>query len=222
MQFADALASSIHDIKNSLGVVQHNLDQLLNDPQTHIGNTRQASVLKLETQRANANLVQLLSLYKLEKDQLSPELDEYPLQDFLGELRAENQELMQALGIELSCSCDPDVSGYFDEALVRNVLNSCIGNALRYTRSRIVLGSTLEEGYLVIRVEDDGQGYPQQMLQQQAAAGPQIADSEGHTQLGLYFAAQVAALHHNGSQQGRIHLRNNHSLPGGCFELWLP
>jgi len=222
MNFSDALASSIHDIKNSLSLVLNNLDEVLNDPHTHIGNLGRAKVLKLETQRANANLIQLLSLYKLDKQQLAAELLEYNVEDFLDELLAENQQLMQALGIDLETDCDPLDSGYFDENLVRGVLNSVIGNAERYTDSRILISAANEDGYLVFRIEDDGPGFPQHMLSSQSAQSAGDAFRSGHTQLGLYFAAEVARLHRNGERSGFIRLRNRHRLSGGCFELWLP
>lgn len=222
MDFSDALASSIHDIKNSLSLVLNTLDQLLGDPQTQIGDPSKANVLKLETQRANSNLIQLLSLYKLDKQQLSPDLVEHNVEDFLDELLAENSGLMQALGIQIDSECDSMCSGYFDESLVRGVLNSVIGNAQRYTDNRILISARQEKDYLVIRVEDNGRGFPPSMLQDNWSRDLHAATFNGHTQLGLYFANQVAALHCNGEKRGHIHLCNSHVLAGGCFELWLP
>lgn len=219
MQFADALASSIHDIKNSLSLVHNKLDEILNDPATQLGDPRQAYVLQLEAIRANHSLIQLLSLYKLEGEQWSADILEHDVEDLLDDVLAENTRLMNALDIRIEAECEPYTSGYFDEQLVRNVLNSVLGNAQRYTKQRILLSATNEDGYLVLRVEDDGTGFPSAMLTGDNNATEQSAE---RTQLGLYFAAQVAALHRDGERRGRIRLLNGHQLPGGCFELWLP
>lgn len=221
MQFADALASSIHDIKNSLSLMSNVLEQILDDPETRIGNPKKAQALRLEAQRANTNLMQLLSLYKLDNHQLSPDVREHNLDDVLDDLLAENVELMQALDIQLETANQAMNDGFFDINLVSCVISSAIGNAQRYTRDRILVSAAEEDGFLVLRVEDNGSGFPPAMLESAAVAG-NGSNEGGHTQLGMYFAAQIAALHRNGERAGFIRLVNGHTLEGGCFELWLP
>ena len=223
MQFSDVLASSIHDIKNSLSLVLNTLDELLEDPSTHFADRNQANVLRFEASRVNNSLIQLLMLYKMDGQQLSPNVMEHNVEDFLDEIVAANRSLVDSLDIEFSHECDPWLSGYFDDNLVQGVLNSAIGNAERYTRDAIRLSACEEDGYLVLRIEDNGGGFPAFMLEQVGTGGA-AADSfnSGSTQLGLYFASQVAGLHVDGERHGRLALRNNCALGGGCFELWLP
>ena len=222
MKFSDALASSIHDIKNSLSTVLIALDELLEEPGCEIGNPHLMNLLRREAQRANNNLVQLLSIYKLDGDRLDPRLDEYNLAEFLEEVVAENAALVTAMEIRLGSECEPDSSGYFDENLVRGVLNHALGNAERYARARIHVSAVLDDGYTVFRVEDDGDGFPREMLDQSRSEDKGNAFTQGHTQLGLYFASAVARLHQNGDRRGFIRLRNAYRLTGGCFELWIP
>jgi len=222
MQFSDVLASSVHDMKNSLGLVLNRLEALLNDPETHIADRRQANLLQLEVQRANSNLVQLLALYKLGNQQLEAHLMEHNVEDFLDELVADNQARMEALDVSLETACDSFLSGFFDEGLVRGVLASTIGNAERYTRDLIRLSADEQDGYLVFRIEDNGAGYPRAMLDAQESTENGDAFQGGHTQLGLYFAREIARLHCSGERTGFIRLANDCGLPGGCFELWLP
>ncbi|EXJ16650.1 sensor histidine kinase [Imhoffiella purpurea] len=224
MDFSDILASSIHDIKNSLSLILNNLDELIGDPKNRIRDPRQARLLQHEAQRANSNLIQLLTLYKLGNAQLVVRISEYNLEDFLDEVIAANQAVCQALGLELTHNCGPDLSGYFDSELIRSVLDNAIGNARRYAKSRILLSADREDDCLVIRVEDDGAGFPARLIgESQSIMQPPIdPDNPARTQLGHYFAAQIAALHETRDRQGRIQLKNAHRLPGGCFELWLP
>jgi K+-sensing histidine kinase KdpD len=222
MKFSDALASSIHDIKNSLSMVLLSLGELLDDPDTRVTDQQRAKLLRLEAQRANNSLIQLLSLYKLDKDLLDANQEEYNLEDFLDEIVAENGAILESLDIGVSSRADPSSSGYFDESLVRGVLNSAIGNAQRYTHSEILISGDLEDGYTVFRIEDDGDGYPDTMLKDHEDMDRSCCFATNRTQLGLHFASAVACLHSNGAKKGFIRLRNGHRLKGGCFELWLP
>ncbi|MGQ9831670.1 MAG: sensor histidine kinase [Thermochromatium sp.] len=224
LDFSDILASSIHDIKNSLGLILTNLEDLIANPDNHIANPRQASLLQHEARRANNNLIQLLTLYKLGHEHLTIQVTANNLDDFLEEVVAENLSVCRALELELGYECDPDLEGYFDLELVRGVLDSTIGNARRYARSRIELNAVQEDGFLVIRVEDDGVGFPPALISmaEYRPGTPTEAPTPGHTQLGLYFASRIAQLHRNGDLEGHIRLVNGHHLSGGCFELWLP
>lgn len=224
MNFSDILAHSAHDIKNSLGMILNDIDDLLSDPGNHIQDKTKARLLQHEAKRANNNLIQLLSLYKLEKQQLSIEIAEHNLADFFDEIIAENLTVCDALGIRLTHACDEGLSGYFDEDLVRGVIGSMIGNAQRYAHGAIKLSALNEQGYLVIRIEDDGNGYPVSMIDMTRVITTQESKSfsSGRTHLGLYFATEVAQLHTEGNKRGHTKLVNGYQLAGGCFELWLP
>lgn len=225
MDFSDILASSIHDIKNSLCLILNNLDDLISNPENHLADPRQARLLQHEAQRANSSLIQLLTLYRLGNEQLVLRVSEQNLEDFFDEVVAESQAISQALNITISYRCDPSLIGYFDTDLVRGVLDSTIGNAYRYANSQILLSAEKDDDYLVIRVEDDGAGFANEDLPQWTTDGTipaQDADNPRRTRLGLYFASQIAQLHTAADKTGRVRLRNAHTLPGGCFELWLP
>jgi signal transduction histidine kinase len=222
MNFADILASSIHDIKNSLGIIANNLEDLLNDPDNQISDLRKANLLRHETQRANNNMIQLLSLYKLDSEQMPVNIQENNLDDLLSEVIAENLATSNGLGIQLEYQCDPYLNGYYDEDLIRGVLNSTIGNAQRYARELIQLSAEADDGYLLIRIEDDGNGYPPAMLKELSEQQNAGSFSSGRTQLGLYFAERVAQMHTTGDRVGSIQLSNHCNLPGSCFELRLP
>lgn len=227
MQFSDILASSIHDIKNSLGIIYNRLDELLHNPQNTFADPRQAYALQREIQRSNNTMIQLLSLYKMGSHQLTPSIQEHNLEEFLLEIQAENQSTCEALGFTLSHESDPELYGYFDRDLITGIINSTIGNALRYAKSQILLQAEEMDGYLIIRIQDDGPGYPDEMLNAyakgiEAPSKKNQSFSSGRTNLGLFFASQVAALHKTNSGQGRIQLSNTCSLGGSCFELYLP
>ncbi|WPL19512.1 sensor protein RstB [Thiorhodovibrio winogradskyi] len=225
MDFSDMLASSIHDIKNSLSLISTTLAEMIGNEENTFADPRQASLLQHEVQRVNHNLVQLLSLYKLGDDGLTVDVDEHNLEELFLECMANNQAVCHALGIELSYECDPMLSGFFDLEMVRSVIDSTIGNARRYAGKNIHLSAREESGFLVIRIEDDGRGFPSELLhrggtnEQLLMGNPRAS---GRTRLGLLFAEKISDLHRSGERKGHIEVRNGCNLPGGCFELWLP
>ncbi len=222
MKFADILASLIHDMKNSLGMVINTLEELSGDTLAGLPAQHKVTVLQQEAKRLSNNLIELLTLYKIENERISANIEEWNLSDFLEEIVAENQVSAAAREVRLESECDADLSGYFDEGLLRGVINSLIGNGLRYTQTRLLLTAGQEDGYLVFKVADDGAGFPEEMLRAQQARANGESLAEGRTQLGIYFAEMVATLHRSRDKRGFIRIANGCLLAGGCFSIWLP
>ena len=222
MEFSDVLASAIHDIKNSLGMVINTVEELTADPLSELAGNPKALTLQLEAQRANNDLIQLLTLYKFQSDRLSANIVEHNLEDFLDDVLSEHRRLAEAQGLRIECRCDALLSGFFDEDLVRGVLNNAIGNAARYSRDRLLISAESIENYTVIRVQDNGEGFPQRMLDLHNESLPSADFGQGRTRLGLHFADKVAKLHRDKDRRGFIRLENGGPLQGGCFSIWLP
>jgi K+-sensing histidine kinase KdpD len=225
MDFSDMLASSIHDIKNSLTLISTKLSETLHDEHNRFADPRQVSLLEHQVQRVNHNLVQLLSLYKMGEGNLGVDIDEHNIEELFIECVANNHQVCVSLGLELSYECDADLMAFFDLELVRSVIDSTIGNAQRYAESRILLSARKVPGFVVLRVEDDGKGFPQELMQRdqsQPGAYARGSYAANHTNLGLLFAEKVSSLHRSNDRHGRIEVKNACHLPGACVEIWLP
>ncbi len=222
MLFYDILASIIHDMKNSLGMVINRLDEVVDELPADINKSAKITAIQHEAKRLNNNLIELLTLYRMENERVSPVIDEVYVDDFLQEIVAENQSAADSGDVVLTCDCDEELSGYFDEGLVHGIINNLIGNALRYTENRIELSAEERDGYLVISVEDDGAGFTDEMLEAQQADAVDNDLGDGRTLLGIHFAKMIAQMHHNKEKNGFIRLSNNNKLKGGCFSIYLP
>ena len=222
IKFSDVLASSIHDIKNALSLVINTIEELALDQGMGLAGNPKVMRLQLEAQRANHDLIQLLVLYKYENEKLTPNITENNLQEFIEDVAIENQALAKAHGIEISTQCDALLSGYFDENMIRGVINNALCNSLRYSRDHILLSADESDGYTLIRVEDNGDGFSDDMLEKQQAVNSSDNFTQGRTQLGLYFSNLIAQMHSNRERQGFFRLENNINLSGGCFSIWLP
>lgn len=221
IDFSMVLASAVHDMKNSLGMLLNSLDDLRREQSETIGESSRFNTLQYEAERMHNDLVQLLGIYRLGENNLSAHIEEHFVPDFLSEHMARHTPLLEGLGIEFELEAE-DINGFFDEDLLTGVLNNTLNNALRYTREKIKLSGQHRDGYLVISVEDDGDGYPENMQHTGTPDFKALDFNSGSTSLGLFFASSVASLHTEGERSGSIRLHNGGSLGGGIFEIRLP
>lgn len=221
--FSLIIASAVHDMKNSLGMLLHSVDTLCDDLPDELKQQLNTSTIKYEAERVNSFLVQLLGLYRLQNQKLSLHIDEHYLSDLLDEHKAHYQEVLDNRGVELITETDPSLTWYFDRELILGLVNNALNNASRYTKDKICLCAYQDGDHLVIEVHDDGDGYPASMLDADPSdINKNINFRTGSTSLGLYFASQVARLHVEGERSGYIELSNGGKLDGGVFRVKLP
>ena len=222
LNFSMILASSVHDMKNSLSMLLGTLDQLGGECGQTCPAAGKVNQLRYQGQRLNGDLVQLLSIYKIEHQQYTPNIEEHDLSDFLQECVNTHEPMLTPRGIVIEAVCDPDLVGYFDREMVAGVVNNVVNNAYKYSKDRIRLSAAVRDGYVVLSVADNGHGYPPSMMRTGSVdAGPTDFKS-GSTSLGLYFASLIAHMHTNKGKQGFIHCTNDGIDGGGKFSMMLP
>src|SRR5690606_37607816 len=129
VDFAFVLASSVHDMKNSLGMLLSTLSSMRE--QSPLQSSEQAktyAVLEYEAARINNELVQLLSLYRMQHERLPVQIDEHHIIDILDEQVARNEVLFEARKITLTIDCDDSLRWYFDSELIGGVINNILVN----------------------------------------------------------------------------------------------
>jgi len=223
MDFSTILASSAHDMKNSLAILLTSLSEIAD--QCNSSNCPSRDLLlraRLEGDRVSRDLVHLLTLYRIEQSNYFANFSEILLSDFLDDILIEHKNILALHKINLQVEIDTKNSGYFDKELVSDIINTVIGNAHRYTRDQILVQACYENGYIVLRIKDNGPGYPDALLQSEAQTQDGVNFGTGSTGLGLYFAARVAALHKNKGKHGYIRISNDGIDNGGCFSMYLP
>ncbi|MBK5528116.1 HAMP domain-containing histidine kinase [Pseudomonas sp. TH06] len=223
LDFSTVIASTVHDMKNSLAMLMQAHSQwLARLPEAQRSGTEQG-VIDFEFAHLNGMLVQLLGLYKLGVNQMPLQPAYHELDDFIEAQLAAHQEVFASRGIIATYEVDPlSPLGFFDRELIASVLGNCINNAIRYARESLLITVSDEAGQLVLSINDDGDGYPAEMLERQADYVQGINHSSGSTGLGLYFANRIAALHQRNGVEGRTEISNGGPLGGGVFSLYLP
>lgn len=221
IDFSTLLAVSVHDMKNSLGL----LVQQLEDVSSKVANTeaqRELAHMHYEAQRINTNLVQLLALYR-QQDNLQIESEQTYLDELLEELVMNNRFYSKSRAIDVIIEVTDDIFFFGDRGLITQVLNDVFINAMRYTADKLIINAKrVADRGCSITIEDNGPGYPDSLLVLNDLQ-PRYLDMEGsRTGLGLYFARLIAEAHEYKGQQGYIKLENSSSLGGSRFTLFLP
>ncbi|MBI3285487.1 MAG: HAMP domain-containing histidine kinase [Burkholderiales bacterium] len=218
------MAAAAHDMKNSVSMLSGTLEHLLSDVSAKLApEYRQMAHMLYETKRLNNNLIQLLALYK-EIGSASFPFDPQPqaLAQFIEDVAAQNQILFDCKGIAFETETPTDLVWNFDEDLVIGVVGHALNNAIHYTEDKVRLVVSQVNGFLEIRVEDNGRGYPPVMLEASMAQNSGVNFMTGSTGLGLYFAGVVAQMHKHRGRSGSVTLENGGAWGGGCFVLRLP
>ena len=224
IEFSTYLASLVHDMKNSVSMLLNTTDEVLTLCTTETCPSYQAlSKLQYEAKRVNNNLIQLLTLYKMDKAQLTLNIDYRAVSEIIEEAVLYNKPLLDSKAIHIEVDCPDGFSWFFDRDLIGGVINNVLNNAFRYARNAIRISARQDErGFLTIQIEDDGAGYPEQMINLVPNSPMKTSFFTGGTGLGLYFALSVAKLHKNKDREGYILIRNAGDQGGGCFSIFLP
>lgn len=220
VNFSLLFASSIHDMKNSLGMVLSSIEKM--HEEVSQGEDPTLATLHYEASRVSNELIHLLGLYRIENERFPLCIDEYYVLETIDEAVIKNNLLFLTHLIEISVKCDDELMWFYDNALIAGVLNNVIVNAVRYTKKRIIIEAVEVDGFLKISVSDDGCGFPENMRKDPGGQVKNINFSTGSTSMGLYFAEQIAAMHCSEEREGYLSLENGGSLGGGVFNLFLP
>jgi signal transduction histidine kinase len=194
----------IHDIKNSLALLEADLEQL-NHRADAPDEARKAYQRCIELKN---RLISFLTLYKHEQGRLKPNIGETDLAEFLEDMITASQSV--AMGgkhghaIEVSIDEDrikiaPGVRhkgiASFDEYLVDMALESALNNAVRYAASKVDIWFEQDADRLRFFVSDDGPGLtPSENTEPKASSG-----KTSSTGLGLSLCKAVIEAHGGGN-----------------------
>ncbi|MDX1341976.1 MAG: HAMP domain-containing sensor histidine kinase [Reinekea sp.] len=223
MDMQTIMASTVHDVKNSLGLINSQLNDVFRQLQkTDPESAQEIRRIQLECGRINNGMVHMLGLYKLHKGTFLPAIEEVYVPDVINDAVSRYSELFDSLGIALTVHFDDEeCMWYMDANLIEGLLGNVLTNAIRYTKTMLRFDIGEREGWLNIRMTDDGDGYPEKMLNL-LDQPDSVCFQSGATGLGLFFCQKIAEMHSNGEKKGYIQLTNDPQSKGAVFDLFLP
>ncbi|MCB9680268.1 MAG: HAMP domain-containing histidine kinase [Alphaproteobacteria bacterium] len=139
------------------------------------------------------------------------------LKDVLQKVISFRRPEARVKGIELIEGPLEDLVLEVDRTLLSRAVENLVANSLAVTPSgtgRVVVSSFLRDGYLEIRVDDNGPGVPEELGDAIYQAG--VSGREGGTGLGLSLVQGVLASH------GGYVEHTVSDLGGASFRAWLP
>lgn len=225
IDFATLFASNIHDIKNLLFLLLNSLDDTINNASDGIGHDPKSisslSSLKYNGQRINDKLIQMLALFSMAQERYQINIAYYSVEEFIEDMVIEAEPLLKARSITISGEVEDGLCWFFDKDIADGIITNAIHNALSHAKSAIKINAYRKEDFLHIDIEDDGNGFPQALLENGGIVRS-LNMANGKTGLGLYFSTVSAKMHVNKDKSGYISLNNGGSLNGAVFSLHLP
>lgn len=197
----DILASGVHDAKNQLFIAE----SLIAAAEAKHGLTMSEARYAIEA--AGNRLSRTLAAYGVLRHDATLGVTPVLVADLCEEVVLAQKKHLSGENITLTADCQVFDEWPLDRDLITDMLNNAVQNAGRFARNQIRLSAASEDGWLVLRVEDDGPGF--------SALPPEHGT-------GLMVANRLAELHTRKGQHGSLHLSNGGSLGGGHFELRLP
>ncbi|MGH0430788.1 ATP-binding protein [Bacillus hominis] len=219
---SEFLASVAHELRTPLTYVRGYADIALKDSTTPEQRLRYLSIIKDESDYIT-NLVQdLFLLAQMEKHSFSICATEVHVQSFLTRITEKVNAMFEEKHIKVSFACPPSLLVKLDEQRFEQVVVNILNNAYRHSKehSSINISVTEESKRISIKIEDEGEGIPQEDL-------PHIFDrfyrvdkartrATGGTGLGLSIVKEIVELH-----GGNITVTSDVDR-GSCFTISLP
>ncbi|WP_369921505.1 sensor histidine kinase [Marinomonas polaris] len=211
------LASAIHESKNQVGTLLYQLQSLKDAMGSKDSNQKKIILIEESLKKLNDEWVEYLYLYRLASDGYDLHVDTFLLDEFLDDQVFALQPSAIAKSLELEYSCNANLTSIFDERLMTAVVSTAVYNALRFAKSKILISAKKENDFLIIAIEDDGEGFKQADTDEQPEEF-----LEGNTGLGLYFAELSATAHVVNDVRGFIKKESSLNLGGASLTVYLP
>ena len=197
----DILASGVHDAKNQLFIAESIIAA------AEAAHGIPLSEARYAIESAANRLSRTLTAYHLMHHDAATAVTPTIVGDLCDEVMLAQKKHLAKRGIVLSIDCQVFDEWPLDRDLVTDMLNNAVQNAGRFAGKMVHVSATTDDGWLCLRVEDDGPGF---------------ATLPPATGTGLMVAERLAQLHSRHERQGSLLLSNQGALGGARFELRLP
>lgn len=212
-----------HDLKTPIARIQGMTDVILSDQVALSSQQREAvDTIKHSADDLLKFINSILNYGRIESEGVRLNLQSKDLNNILNEVIRKHEFLAKLKRIQISPELEPLFPVPVDADLMRQVLSNLVENAIKYSPedTSIRVLSNEQDGKVVIQVIDQGQGIPQDELnnifmkffRSKNAKSSPIKGSG----LGLYLAKYFTELHH-----GKIFVESSYGQ-GSTFTVELP
>ncbi|MDD5225238.1 MAG: PAS domain S-box protein [bacterium] len=205
-----------HEIKNPLFAISSSIQVMQDSKRLSKDEKRILDILFQETMRVNRLIKQLLEFgarTRLDRSKQNAG-------SLINEVIALNRSLLKSKGIRVSKNISPNLPPlWVDKDKITQVLINLIHNAIEVSkkgdRISIICGTDTAKKNLVIRIQDQGPGVPEEIRGKIFA--PFFSTKKGNTGMGLAISRKIVAEH-----GGDIRLEPGPESAGSAFVIELP
>ena len=188
-------AAFAHDLRTPLTVLKGYNEMLQASDNSQTRET--AATMGKHISRMENYVSSMSNIRRMEDTQ--PEYKLIDLQPLVSSLYDSAKIVCTKNGKELILQNDiPVLQLSLDSAFISQVYNNLISNAVRYSRTLVIISFALHDNGLLFSVSDDGNGFDKDSIQK--AANPYFTGESNHSEhfgLGLYIC-KLLCEHHNG------------------------
>lgn len=162
---SDFIANVSHEIKTPLCIIQTYTKALKEENLPKEKRDEYIDTIINTSQSLSVMIANILKLNKLENQKIPPAKEPLQMGEFLRGLAIGYMDTW--LNKEIDFSIDVvDVVAYYDQSILELIFNNLLSNAIKFTNNggSISLTSTKQDGYLYVKVTDNGIGMDQETL----------------------------------------------------------
>lgn len=205
-------ASVAHDLRNPISIIEGYTEYLQqNIPKGTLSEERLLHTIEnlaTAARRLERYTDSIQDIQRLEDLEIAPVENDLP--GILSEIAEDFTHIaaQEGIRVEVCCKISKCQVGIDGQVLYR-ILENLFSNALRYTKEKIKIMFALEGSILSISLEDDGPGFPNEVLENQDRYTLSPGSGDRHMGMGLIMSRILCKKH-----GGRLKLSN--SASGGA------
>lgn len=183
-------AAFSHDLRNPITVLKGTVKLL----RRGVADEQSLDRLENYTLRIEEYVEVMSSIQRLEQMPVKISECQYSM------LRSELEDTAKLLlgTLHLSVYAPDNGSVQLDHGLFLTVAENLIGNAVRFAQNKLIVSLEEKENFLFLAVEDDGPGYPVELVQNGPKPFGKMEENATHFGMGLY-SSQTLCLKHGGT-----------------------
>ena len=225
-QQTDLISEMVHEVRTPLTSLGTAARLLLRPQISDDMRQRMAEIILTETSRLSEMTTAFLDLARLESGRVQFQAKVFEVPPLLEECYNLMQNKADERSIHIEVMVQPPLDGVIpsikaDRDKIKQVVINLLSNAIKYNRpgGEIYLSTYLENGEIVIAVQDTGLGIPEESLPhlfEKFYRVPGEGQSIQGTGLGLSICKRIIDVHH-----GRIEVESQENR-GTVFRIYLP
>ncbi|MFJ7744900.1 sensor histidine kinase [Peribacillus sp. NPDC097295] len=195
------VSDASHEIRTPLAVIQSRADLLFQSPSATIEEKAvDISIISKEVRRLNKLVNGLLILTRTDSNQMEVKKDSFFLDDLINEIVEQYTDIASFQNKTMTSFASEQVMFFGDKERIHQLLVILVDNALKFTEEggNIFISCVKSASSIILSVEDDGKGVPQEEISKIFDRFYQVEQSRSSNEgsgLGLSIAKWIVQSH---------------------------